>query len=56
MSLVYPLEQKSLYRHQSYDSKHEDLLEKVFGSDDEAPINSKPKDEKVIPPISRTHT
>ena len=48
---------KGLYRHQSYDSKHEELLEKLFGSDDEAPISEtasqidvKPKTEKVIPP------
>ena len=41
---------KGLYRHQSYDSKHKELLERKFGSDDEAPINAKPKAEKVIPP------
>ena len=29
---------KGLLRHQSYDSKHKELLEKMFGSDDEAPI------------------
>ena len=26
---------EGLYRHQSYDSKHKELLEKIFGSDDE---------------------
>ena len=41
---------KGLYRRQSYDSKHKELLEKIFGSDDKAPINAKPKAEKVIPP------
>ena len=39
---------KGLYRHQSYDSKHEELLEKTFGSDDEAPIDVKPKAERDI--------
>ena len=41
---------KGLYRHQSYDSKQKELLEKMFGSDDEAPIDVKPKAERVIPP------
>ena len=45
---------KVLYRHQSYDSKHNELLEKMLGSDDEAPIDVKPKAEKVIPPSSQT--
>ena len=40
---------KGLYRHQSYDSKHEELLEKMFSSDDEAPIDVKPKAERFIP-------
>ena len=26
---------KGLYKHQSYDSKHKELLEKIFGSDDD---------------------
>ena len=39
---------KGLYRHQSYDSKQKELLEKMFGSDDEAPIDVKPKVERVI--------
>ena len=34
---------KCLYKHQSYDSKHEELLEKMFDSDDEVQINVKPK-------------
>ena len=42
---------KNLYRHQSYDSKHKELLEKIFGSDDdEDPIDVEPKAERVIPP------
>ena len=40
---------KGLYRHQSNDSKHKELLEKMFGSDDEAPIDIKPKAERVVP-------
>ena len=44
---------KGLYRHQSYDSKHEELLEKIFGSDDEASIDVKPKAERFIPPSSQ---
>ena len=40
---------KCLYRHQSYDSKHKELLEKMIGSHDEVPIDVKPKAEKVIP-------
>ena len=47
---------KSLYGHQSNDSKHKDLLEKMFGSDlrtsfadDKVPINAKPNTERVIP-------
>ena len=40
---------KGLYRHESYDSKHKELLEKMFGSDDEAPIDVQPKAERVIP-------
>ena len=44
---------KDLYRNQSYDSKHEELLEKMFGSDDEAPIYIKSKAERVIPPSSQ---
>ena len=39
---------KGLYRHQSYDSKQKELLEKMFGSDDEAPTDVKPKVERVI--------
>ena len=41
---------KGLYRRQSYDSKHEELLEEMFGSDDETPINAKPKAKQVMPP------
>ena len=41
---------KDLYRHESYDSKHKELSEKMFGSDDEAPIDVQPKGERVIPP------
>ena len=33
----------------SYDSKPKELLEKMFGSDDEAPIDVKPKAERVMP-------
>ena len=44
---------KDLSRQQSYDSKHKELLEKMFGSDDEAPIHVKLKAEKVIPPSSQ---
>ena len=48
---------KGVYRHQSYDSKHKELLEKMFGSDDEAPIDVKPKAERIIhTPITPTHT
>ena len=39
-----------LYRHQSCDSKHKELLEQMFGSDYEAPINVKPKSERALPP------
>ena len=41
---------KFFYRYQSYNSKHKELLEKMLGSDDEAPINAKPKAEKVTTP------
>ena len=41
---------KDLYRHQSYDSKHKELLEQMLGSDDEAPINFKPKAKRFLPP------
>ena len=44
---------KDLYRHQSYDSKHKELLEKIFDSDDEALIDVKPKAERFIPPSSQ---
>ena len=44
---------KVLHRHQSYDSKHKELLEKMFGSEDETPINAKPKAERVIPPPAK---
>ena len=44
---------KDLYRHQSCDSKHKLLLEKMFGSDDETPIQVKPEAQKVIPPSSQ---
>ena len=47
---------KGLYRHQSYDSKHKELLEKMFelrssftDFDDEASINCKPKAEGALP-------
>ena len=45
---------KGLYRHQPYDSKHKELLEKMFGSDDEAPIGVIPKAERVIPPPAQS--
>ena len=41
---------KGLYKHQSYDSKHKELLEKMFGSDVEAAFDVKPKAERVLPP------
>ena len=41
---------KDLYKLHLYDSKQKELLEKTFGSDDEAPIDVKPKVEKVISP------
>ena len=44
---------KGLYRHQSYGSKHKESLEKMFGSDYEAPFNAKHKAEKVIPPSTQ---
>ena len=31
---------KGLYRHQSYDSKHKELLEKMFGSHEERMYDS----------------
>ena len=40
---------KSLYRHQPYDSKNKELLEKMSGSDDEAHIDVESKAEKVTP-------
>ena len=33
---------KGLYRHQSYDSKHEELLEKMLDSDDDGAITETP--------------
>ena len=41
---------KDLYTHQSYDSKQKELLEKMFGSYDEALITVMPKAEKILPP------
>ena len=37
---------KDLYRHQSYDSKHKELLDKIFGSDD---LPNRFPDEAPIP-------
>ena len=47
MSVFYPLKQRKVYTG-SYDSEHKELLEKI-GSDDEGPIDVKPKAEKYLP-------
>ena len=56
---------KGLYRHQSYDSKHKELLVKFFGSDDDGAITEPPaktmemmydSDEDFICPKPTTKT
>ena len=47
---------KGLYRHQSYDLKHKDLLAKTFESDDEISerLYDQEEDDYVYKPIANT--